>query len=256
MGPGRVTRGNALAAALAAALLLPCASPARAGYRIQEADPEFPGEVTTYWFQAGKARIDGALEGLTMLVDLKSGEGWLVDADLKRYAGGPLDQLAAELARLEEEQGGEVAAEDAADDAPPPEKPRSVEVKDLGAAERLLGYETRRHAVHVDGELIEELWIAPKLAVAAEVDQAAFAAAMSKMLGEGMGAGQGYEQSAAYRALRATGFPLRQVLHFVGEKSTLEVTAVAVQDFPAADFAVPKGFTRVGYAELLFGEGE
>ena len=129
-------------------------------------------------------------------------------------------------------------------------------MKDLGPAERLLGYETRRHAVRVDGELIEELWVAPKVAVAAEVDPAAFAAAMGKMLGEGMSAGQGYEESAAYQALRATGFPLRQVLHFVGEKSTLEVTAVAVQDFPAADFAVPKGFTRVGYAELLFGEGE
>ena len=115
-------RKNALAAALAAALLLPCVSPARAGYRIQEADPEFPGEVTTYWFQAGKARIDGALEGLTMLVDTKSGEGWLVDADLKRYAGGPLDALAAELARLEEAEGGEILAEDAAgdDEAPPP----------------------------------------------------------------------------------------------------------------------------------------
>lgn len=258
MSHGRVTIRHALAAALAAALLLPCASPARAGYRIQEADPEFPGEVTTYWFQAGKARIDGALEGLTMLVDLKSGEGWLVDADLKRYAGGPLDALAAELARLEEEQSGEVSPEDFVgdDEAPAPEKPRSVEVKDLGPAERLLGYETRRHAVRVDGELIEELWVAPKVAVAAEVDPAAFAAAMGRMLGEGTGAGQGYEESAAYRALRAAGFPLRQVLHFIGEKSTLEVTAVAVQDFPAGDFAVPKGFTRVGYAELLFGEGE
>jgi hypothetical protein len=46
------------------------------------------------------------------------------------------------------------------------------------------------------------------------------------------------------------------VLYFVGEKSTLEVTSVATQEFPATEFAVPKGFAKVGYVELLFGEGE
>ena len=56
--------------------------------------------------------------------------------------------------------------------------------------------------------------------------------------------------------LRAGGYPLRQVLYFVGEKSTLEVTSVAIKDLPAADFAIPKGFKKVGYAELLLGEGE
>jgi hypothetical protein len=137
-----------------------------------------------------------------------------------------------------------------------PAKPHSVEIKDMGPAERLLGYETRRHRVFVDGELIEELWIAPKVDVAAEVEPAAFATAMRKLLGDGMSVGQGYEESAAYRALRAAGYPLRQVLYFVGEKSTLEVSAVSVATFPASDFAVPKGFARVGYAELLLGEGE
>jgi hypothetical protein len=245
-----------LAAPLAAALLFAAAAPGRAGYRIQEVDPEFPGEVTTYWFQGGKARVDGALEGLTMIVDTKAGEGWLFDAALKRFAGGSLDALAAELAKLDAEERGEEAAEGGAAEGTTQQKPHAVETKDLGPAERLLGYETRHHRVLVDGEVIEELWIAPKLDVAAEVDPAAFAAAMRKMLGDGMSLGQGYEESAAYRALRATGYPLRQVLFFVGEKSTLEVKSVAVEKIPAADFAVPKGFARVGYAELLLGEGE
>jgi hypothetical protein len=245
-----------LAAALAAALLLGVGSPARAGYRIHEVDPEFPGEVTTYWFQGGKVRVDGALEGLTMIVDTKAGEGWLIDAALKRFAGGPFDALAAELARFEARESGEEPADEGGDEAVAPAKPHSVEIKDMGPAERLLGYETRRHRVFVDGELIEELWIAPKVDVAAEVEPAAFATAMRKLLGDGMSVGQGYEESAAYRALRAAGYPLRQVLYFVGEKSTLEVSAVSVATFPASDFAVPKGFARVGYAELLLGEGE
>lgn len=248
----------AVVAALAAALLLPRAVPAQAGYRVQEVDPDFPAEVTTYWFQAGKVRVDGALEGLTVIVDTKAGEGWLIDASLRRYAGGKLEALAAELANLEAQEAAEdgAAGEEEAEGAPSPaEKPHSVEVRDLGPAEKILGYETRRHAVRVDGELVEELWIAPKLDIAAEVDPAAFAAAMRKMLGDGS-AGQGYEDNPAYRAVRAAGFPLRQVLHFVGEKSALEVSAVANQVFPAADFAVPKGFARAGYAELLFGESE
>jgi len=261
----------ALATALGVALALPLASPALAGYRIQEVDPEFPGDVTTYWFQGGKARVEGALEGLTMIVDVKGGEGWLIDVAHRRYAGGTLDALAAELAKLDEqtvEEAVEEAApeegagadqqadEGAGEEAAAPEKPHRVEVKDLGAGERLLGHETRRHQVLVDGELIEELWVAPKVDVAAEVEAAAFASAMQKMLGAGLSTGQGYEESAAYRALRAGGYPLRQVLYFVGEKSVLEVSSVSVQSFDAADFAVPKGLTRVGYAELLLGEEE
>lgn len=264
-----------IAAALAiAALVLTTTSPARAGYRLEEIDPEFPGEVTTTVFQAGKARIDGALEGLTIVVDVKGGEGWLIDKALKRYAGGPLAKLAEELRKLEEqdlaeaaaeareasgEEPGEETAEEtgaAEESAPEPEKPRSIEVKDAGAGEKLLGYETRRHQVFVDGELLEELWIAPKLEIAKEIDLAAFSTAMQQMLGGGLSAGQGYEESPAYLALRASGYPLRQVLYFVGEKSTLSVTSVTQQTFPAEDFAVPKGFARIGYAELLLGEGE
>lgn len=248
-------RTHAAAAVLGAALLFAWCSPLQAGYRIKELDPEFPDEVTTYVFEDGKARVDGALEGLTMIVDTKAGEGWLIDSALKRYAGGKFDALAAELARLEG-QGGEAGPEEEGGEAAAPEAPHTVAVKDLGAGDRLLGYETRRHQVLVDGELIEELWIATKLEVASEVDPVAFAAGMRRMLGEGMGTGQGYEDDPAYRALRATGYPLRQILYFVGEKSTLDVSAVAVEAIPATEFAVPKGFTKTGYAELLLGEEE
>jgi hypothetical protein len=248
-------RKHAVTVALALGLLLAPSTSAQAGYRIQEIDPEFPDEVTTYWFQGGKARVDGALEGLTMIVDTQSGEGWLIDAALRRYAGGKFDALAAELARLDE-RDEEVSPDEDAGERAAPDRPHNVEIKDLGPGDRLLGYETRRHQVFVDAELIEELWIAPKLDVASEVDPAAFAAGMRKMLGESMSVGQGDEESPAYRTLRSSGYPLRQVLYFVGEKSTLDVTAVAAEKLPDSDFAVPKGYARIGYAELLLGEGE
>ena len=104
--------------------------------------------------------------------------------------------------------------------------------------------------------MLEELWLAPKIQVASEIDLVAFGTAMQKMLGGGAGLSQGYEESETYRTLRAGGYPLRQVLYFVGEKSTLEVTSVTVKELPPADFAVPKGFTKIGYAELLLGGGE
>jgi hypothetical protein len=58
-----------LAAALAA-LALATALPAFAGYRVKEIDPEFPTEATTSSFQGGKARVDGALEGLAIIIDV------------------------------------------------------------------------------------------------------------------------------------------------------------------------------------------
>ena len=239
-----------------AALALATALPALAGYRVKEVDPEFPKEITTTVFQGGKARVDGALEGLAIIIDVKAGEGWLVDEAGKRYAGGSIAALAEELRKTEEPEEDVSAADDGSADETDaaPEKPLKVEVKEMGVGEKLLGYETRRAQVLVDGELLEELWIAPKLEIAREVDPGAFGAAMQKMLGGGASANQGYEDSEAYRKLRATGYALRQVLYFVGEKTTLEVSEVAAETIPAAAFALPQGFKKVGYTDLLLGE--
>jgi len=241
-----------------AALALGTALPAWAGYRVKEVDPEFPKEVTTSYFQGGKARVDGALEGLSIIIDAKAGEGWLVDEAGKRYAGGSIAVLAEELRKAEApEEDAAGADEGAAGDADTgPEKPLAVEIKDLGAAEKLLGHETRRWQVLVDGELLEELWVAPTLDVGREIDQAAFGAAMQKMLGGTNSANQGYEDSPGYRKLRAGGYPLRQVLYFVGEKTTLEVAEIAAEAIPAAKFAVPEGFKKTGYVELLLGDDQ
>jgi hypothetical protein len=245
------------AIAAAATLILVAALPARAGFRVEEVDPEFPDDVTTTLFQGGRARVDGALEGLSVIVDLKSQEGWLIDAATKRYAHGKIADLAAQISTYEESQAAEVTR-GAQGQAPAarPSAPLAVTVKDLGPGERLQGYETRRYQVLVGGDVVEELWLAPKLEIAREVDLAAFAAATQKMLGGGAGVGQGYEESEAYRTLRAGGYPLRQVLYFVGEKSTLEVRSVAAQELSAAEFEVPKGFAKVGYTELLFGDAD
>lgn len=244
-----------IAAAAIAVLSLWIASPALAGFRLQEVDLEFPQDVSVYWFQGGKARVDGALEGLTVIVDIKNGEGWLIDSETKRFAGGKLADLAEILRKVEGSLDSDAAPGEPADrrDAPGSTKPLAVVVKDLGAGERLQGYETRHFQVLLDGEVLEELWLAPKIQIASEIDLVAFGAAMEKMLGGGAGLSQGYEEGETYRNLLAGGYPLRQVLYFVGEKSTLEVTSVTVKEFPPSDFAVPKGFKKIGYAALLFG---
>lgn len=245
------------ALAVAAALLVAAANPitASAGWRIKEVDPEFPDEVTTYRFQAGKVRVDGALEGLAVVVDLRKDEGWLIDEVLKRYAGGKIPALAEELRKLDSEglPDEEAAGEEEGVAAAGPGK---VTIKDLGAGERILGFETRRHQVLLDGAVIEELWVAPKVDVDREASAAAFGVALQKMLGGG--ADIGYENDPAYLKLRAGGYPLRQVLHFTDEESTssIEVKAAEQASFPEADFAVPAGYKKIGYAELLVGDPE
>jgi len=249
--------GKLTAVAAVAVLSLFAALPARAGFRIQEADLEFSQDVSVYWFQGGKARVDGALQGLTLIVDVKNGEGWLIDGASRRYAGGKLAELVEELKKVEgaldndSTPGGPAGTQAAADAA----RPLAIVIRDSGAGERLQGYETRHYQVLVDGELLEELWLAAKIQVASEIDLVAFGTAMQKMLGGGA-LSQGYEESETYRKLRAGGYPLRQVLYFVGEKSTLEVTSVTIKELSPADFAVPKGFKKVGYVELLFGGNE
>lgn len=233
----------------ALAVILASASIAHAGWLIREADPEFPDEVTTYRFQAGKVRIEGVLEGLTILIDLRKDEGYIVDPAAKKWAGGKIALLAEELKKLEI---GAAAGESEPETSPP----IKTELKDLGPGERFLGYETRHYEVRVDGDLIEEFWAAPKIDVEAEVDLAAFTAAMQKMLGGGAGVNQGYEDNPEYRKARKTGYPLKQILYFVGEKSTLAVKQVEIKGFAETDFAVPAGYTKTGYLELLVGESE
>lgn len=250
--------GKFVAVAAVAVLSLALAVPAIAGVRIREADLEFQDDVTIFWFQGGKARVDGALEGLTVLVDVKSGEGWLVDSASKRYAGGKFAELAEIMKKVEGTLDGDAipGGSTGRGSVTEPARPLAVVVKDLGAGERLQGYDTRHFQVLVGGELLEELWLAPKIPIAGEIDLVAFGNAMQQMLGGGAGLSQGYEESETYRKLRTGGYPLRQVLYFVGEKSTLEVTAVEIKEFPLSDFTVPKGFSKVGYAELLVGGGE
>jgi hypothetical protein len=247
--------GKLAAAAVVAVLASSAAWPAFAGYRIQEADLEFPQDASVYWFQGGKARVDGALEGLTVIIDVKNDEGWLIDAASKRYAGGKIAELAEILKKVEGSLDNDAVPGESADKKAAGEstKPLAVVVKDLGPGERLQGYETRHFEVLLDGEVLEELWLAPKIQVASEIDLVAFGTDMQMMLGGGAGLSQGYEETATYRNLRAGGYPLRQVLYFVGEKSTLEVTSVTVKELPLSEFAVPKGFKKVGYAELLLG---
>jgi hypothetical protein len=247
------------AVALAALIAAVAAPPALAGWKIEEVDPAFPKEVTTYWFQGGKARVEGALEGLTVLVDLRAQEGWLFDPATRRFAGGKIAELAEQLRKLEiEPPGDEDAAAGEGEREPEGEAPagaRTVTIKDLGAGERILGYDTRHYQVLVDGEVLEEVLMAPKVDVEREADLAGFVTAMQKMLGGGAGMNQGYEGDAGYLKLRSAGYPLRQTLFFVGEKSVLEVKSVELKALPDADFAVPKGYAQVGYAELLVGEG-
>ena len=141
--------GKLAAAAAVAVLSLSAAAPALAGFRIEEVDLEFPKEVTVYWFQGGKARVDGALEGLTVIVDVKNGEGWLIDSASKRYAGGKIAELAEILKKVEGSLDNDAAPGDPAGRkaATEPAKPLAVVVKDLGAGERLQGYETRHFQV-------------------------------------------------------------------------------------------------------------
>lgn len=248
-----IPRRIALTVALASLLAVLPAGALQAGWKIQERDPEFPDEVTTFHFQGGKARVDGALEGLAVIVDVKRQEGWIIEEATKRYAGGPLAKLEEELKVLEaaglpedDELRGDLEA------GYGPGLGLEVVVKDLGPGERILGHETRRHQVFVDGELLEELWIAPSVDVEREIDPVAFAAAMQRMLGGG--GEDGYEEAPAYRKLRAAGYPLRQVLHYVGEKSVLEVRSAEKSALPESDFTVPKGHAPTGYMELLVGE--
>jgi hypothetical protein len=253
----RSTRHGTLAAALLAALLL-FPSPASAGWVIDVVDPDFPTETTTYYFQDDKARVEGLIAGLAFIIDLASGEGYIIDVKAGRYAGGEIGQV-EEALREERLKGDAGEPEETTEDAGGEREavfPLVLLERSLDA-EKVAGFDSEHYRVLLEEELVEELWLSPAVGALKEGRAAAFFSFLERMTGgspaETADFPPGYDEHPDYLELLRTGFPLRRTLYFVGEKNIVEVTKAAEKALPEGLFTLPAGMEESDYPALFLG---
>ncbi|HSQ01398.1 MAG TPA: hypothetical protein VL049_29605 [Candidatus Dormibacteraeota bacterium] len=148
----------------------------------------------------------------------------------------------------------EAAAADPTPRTIDPAKLPPVSITPSGVKEKIAGYDTEKYEVKVDGQLFEEIWIAP-LDLSADVNYDRFIAQQLKssaaMQGKSADAFNALYRDPEYRRLTEKATVLKNVTHHLA--GTFERTATSVQkrDVPASTFTVPESYRKVRLGDLL-----
>lgn len=125
------------------------------------------------------------------------------------------------------------------------------ELRKTGQQATIAGYPAVRWEVVADGRVESEVWVAPGLGAAKELDARKleqFAGAMSRAAACGPGAGAARSTDPAWK-LAAEGYPVRTVVPAGG--IALEVVKAESRAVPASEFQPPAGFARKTLREMM-----
>ncbi len=203
-----------------------------------------------------------------MIFDVADNRVTFANPNLNTYwAGKPADFAAG--ARLTSDDIADLI-EEKLEQAPPSQRDRMVEdmrrqvlsqtggppptvvVKETDQTATVAGYATRRHEVHVNGALKQELWIAeailPDLDVAAYGDMLrAFHSALGHSAETAL-------SDPRVMALYKKGWPLRTILYDEeGYPDKTEVTEVIRKPIPLSEFEVPNDYRKLD-SRQIFGQ--
>lgn len=223
-------------------------SPAAAGWVIEESDPDFPGDSTYYYFSDGRVRVEGLVEGLVFLVDPEAGEGYILDEAARKFAGGKLEAVVTAL------HGEEEGDEDNGDPSPAAVPPLRIER--ITDEESVAGFRTEHYRIFQEDILVEDLWISPEIDAETHGSGGSLFFILEAMTGGGVSEEESflrrYEENPSYRDVSRSGYPVRRVVHFVGEHQTIEVRRAQRRDLPSASFSVPDDFSEASYKGVFF----
>ena len=140
--------------------------------------------------------------------------------------------------------------------------PRAIDVTKLppvsitasGIKEKIAGYETEKYDVRIDGQLFEELWIAP-IDMSADLNYDRFMAQQLKnsaaMQGKSADQYNALYRDPEYRRLTEKATILKNVTHHMAGSFGRTATAVEQRDVPDSTFAVPESYRKVRLSDLL-----
>lgn len=135
-----------------------------------------------------------------------------------------------------------------------PAKLPPVSITSTGVKEQIAGYEAEKYEVKVDGQLFEEMWIAP-IDLSADLNYDRYLAQQLKnsaaMQGKSSDAYNALYRDPEYRRLTEKATVLKNVTHHIA--GTFERTATSVQqrEVPPSTFTVPDSYRKVRLGDLM-----
>jgi hypothetical protein len=135
-----------------------------------------------------------------------------------------------------------------------PAKLPPVSITATGVKESIAGHEAEKYEVKVDGQLFEEMWVAP-LDLSADLNYDRYLAQQLKnsaaMMGKSADAYNALYRDPEYRRITEKGTILKNITHHLA--GTFERTATSVQqrEVPPSTFTVPDSYRKVRLSDLM-----
>jgi len=130
-----------------------------------------------------------------------------------------------------------------------------ISLASAGPGEKIAGYDTEKYEARVDGDLFQEIWLAPSLKLGSDLDTARFLAQQQKtgaaMMGKAAKQYNALYNDAEYRDLLAKGFVLKTITHHLAGSYERVATSVKQADVAASEFAPPDDYRKVRLADLF-----
>ena len=250
---------------LVPALFLALTSQAAAGWIFHsDGDQE---QQTTY---IEDNRLKFAAPDHIMIYDVADNQIAFLNPDMKTYWKGAPETFAAS-AKLTSEDIKDMIEENL-EEVPPQEQetmaenlrrqmlrqtggpPPTVAVNVTPAYETIAGYRARKHEIHINGELRQEMWIADAIEVSTEFDVEQYGEMLRTFHST-----LGYNVETAFShpniiALYKKGWPLRTVTYDEeGYPDKTEVVNVVRKPLMASEFEIPSNYRKLS-SEEIFGQ--
>jgi hypothetical protein len=199
------------------------------------------------------------------VADYNSGRFTLMSPQRKAFWTGTPDEYVREVARSRAEgmskvlaDAGEKGHDKEKEFTPPkvdPAKLPPISITKTAVTDKIAGYDTVKYEVRSDGDLFEEIWVAPTLNVSSDLDVDRFLAFQRKMsagmLGKAAGSYNALYLNDEYRKLLQNAFVLKLVTHHAAGTYERTATSVHQADVAASKFEVPDAYRRVKLSDVL-----
>lgn len=208
-----------------------------AGWVIRETNSETDAEIMMK-FQDGRMVME--LGGVvTIIFNTNSETLTWISHNVKKYWTGTGDEFRKQQKEMVREMTG-MDPDQFSDEQnePIPE----VTFEKVGTDE-ILGFTVNHYKIHSNGELKEEIWLAPDVTAYHEIDWKKLNKLLNAMSSENT---RDYTNSDVYQKMMMKGFPLRSRDYSDGEVALQNEAASCEQKMiPKAELSVPAGYDKV-----------
>jgi len=239
-------RAKALGLLAMIVILIFTAGPALAGWKAVDED----GSVTLV--SNGKFKNVSQDDGMISIADSEKGTMVMINDREKVYTSGkPKDYCEGMQEMMEAMMGGMLPEQRAMMEQmmkqSAPAQKQEISIKKAGSGGKVVGWDTDKYEIFVNGNLYEEVWLVTDSALVkdlAKVDFEVFREFSSCMANQ-PGGGFDPENSPEYVKLMKKGWEVKSVSHGDVEQHSSDTVSLEKKDIPESEFQVPPNYRKV-----------